>query len=83
VVPLPQHEGLYKKLRGLCGSDAVSVRCQLPMEDMDALVSVTSDGNLASVLDEYYDVAASRQNQQLRMIRVFLHPPARARTHRV
>jgi hypothetical protein len=63
----------------------VIVRCQLLTEDMDELVSVTSDGDLASVLDEYeyYDVAASRHNRQLRMIRVFLHPPALARTPRV
>ncbi|TVU50596.1 hypothetical protein EJB05_01973 [Eragrostis curvula] len=73
---------LHRKLRELCGWDAVTVRCQLPTEDMDALVSVTSDGDLAGVLDEY-DVAAARQDrpsqqqQQLR-IRVFLHPPAGA-----
>jgi hypothetical protein len=83
VVSLLRHEGLYKKLRELCGWDAVSVRCQLPTEDMDALVSVTSDDDLASVLNlDEYDVAAARRNQQLRKIRVFLHPPAGARTPR-
>ncbi|GJN13329.1 hypothetical protein PR202_gb00021 [Eleusine coracana subsp. coracana] len=80
---LPFH-GLHRRLQELCGWDAVSVRCQLPMEDMEALVSVTGDDDLASVLDEY-DAAAARQGtppQQLR-IRVFLfvHTPARrART---
>lgn len=41
----------------LCGS-SVSLRCQLPTEDLDALVSITSDEDLANLIEEY-DRAAS------------------------
>lgn len=41
----------------LCGT-AMSLRCQLPTEDLDALVSITSDEDLANIVEEY-DQAAS------------------------
>lgn len=70
MVPVLRDEGLYLKLQELCGWDAVTVRCQLPTEDMDALVTVTGDGDFASVQDEY-DARQGTPQQQLR-IRVFL-----------
>lgn len=45
------------KLGELCGT-SVSLRCQLPSEDLDALVSITSDEDLANLIEEY-DRAAS------------------------
>ncbi|KAL6854388.1 hypothetical protein ACP4OV_019291 [Aristida adscensionis] len=77
---------LHRRLRELCGWDAVRVRCQLPAEDLDALVSVTSDDDLANLLEEY-DLAAAaaaaatkeehrRQPPQELRIRAFLLPPA-------
>lgn len=35
-----------------CGS-SMSLRCKLPSEDLDVLISVTSDEDLASVIEEY------------------------------
>ncbi|KAG8052168.1 hypothetical protein GUJ93_ZPchr0001g29861 [Zizania palustris] len=39
--------------RALPFYEAVSLRCQLPTEELDALVSITSDDDLANLLEEY------------------------------
>lgn len=62
---------LQRKLRELCGWE-VCLRCQLPTEDLDALISVTSDDDLANLLEEY-DVASKDCLQPLK-IRAFLFP---------
>ncbi|RRT50705.1 hypothetical protein B296_00051561, partial [Ensete ventricosum] len=59
------------KLRELCGWGAVSLRCQLPTEDMDALVSVTSDEDLANLVEEY-DLASRDRRMSPPKIRAFL-----------
>lgn len=59
------------KLRELCGwGGTVSLRCQLPTEDLDTLVSVTSDDDLADLVEEY-DVASRDRPSPLK-IRAFL-----------
>jgi len=58
---------LLVKLGELCGA-SVSLRCQLPTEDLDALVSITSDEDLVNLVEEY-DRAASLK------IRAFLSIP--------
>lgn len=63
---------LLKKLGEMYGS-AVSVRCQLPTEDLDALVSVTSDEDLCNLIEEY-DLANRERADPLK-IRAFLSPP--------
>uniref|UniRef100_A0A0D9XRK5 PB1 domain-containing protein n=1 Tax=Leersia perrieri TaxID=77586 RepID=A0A0D9XRK5_9ORYZ len=68
---LPFYE-LHRKLREMCGWEAVCLRCQLPTEDLDALVSVTGDDDLANLLEEYD--AASRDRLQPLKIRAFLFP---------
>lgn len=62
---------LQEKMGDLCGSDKVSLRCQLPTEDLDALVSVTCDEDLANLFEEY-DVASRDRLAPLK-IRAFLH----------
>ncbi|KAK9276159.1 hypothetical protein L1049_005690 [Liquidambar formosana] len=62
---------LLLKLGELCGT-SVSLRCQLPTEDLDALVSITSDEDLANLIEEY-DRAASPPSSL--KIRAFLSPP--------
>ncbi|KAG2261457.1 hypothetical protein Bca4012_013796 [Brassica carinata] len=59
---------LASKMAEMCGS-AVTIRCQLPTEDLDALVSVTCDEDLANLIEEYDLVTSSTK------IRVFLNPP--------
>lgn len=59
---------LLLKLGEFCGMKSVSLRCQLPKEDLDALVSITSDEDLANLIEEY-DRAATLK------IRAFLSLP--------
>lgn len=61
---------LTSKMAEMCGS-TVTIRCQLPTEDLDALVSVTSDEDLANLIEEYDLVSSSSPVK----IRVFLNPP--------
>ncbi|OVA17080.1 Phox/Bem1p [Macleaya cordata] len=63
---------LLLKLGELCGS-SVSLRCQLTTEDLDALVSITSDEDLANLIEEY-DRASKAASSTLK-IRAFLSPP--------
>ena len=58
---------LSSKLTELCGPSvtAVSLRCQLPTEDLDALVSIKSDEDLVNLIEEY-DRAASSANMKIR-----------------
>ncbi|XAR65117.1 hypothetical protein NMG60_11009096 [Bertholletia excelsa] len=66
---------LLVKLGELCGT-SVSLRCQLPTEDLDALVSITSDEDLANLIEEY-DRAASPTS--FVKIRAFISPPKSAK----
>lgn len=63
---------LLLKLGELYGS-AVSLRCQLPTEDLDALVSITCDEDLSNLIEEY-DRANRKRSDPLK-IRAFLAPP--------
>ena len=58
-------------MRELCGWEAY-LRCQLPTEDLDALISVTCDDDLANLLQEYDE--ASKDRLQSLKIRAFLFP---------
>ncbi|KAL8230085.1 hypothetical protein R6Q57_014985 [Mikania cordata] len=60
---------LIGKLGELCGR-MVSLRCQLPTEDLDALVCITSDEDLANLVEEY-DRTACLQSSPVK-IRAFL-----------
>ncbi|KAL1210052.1 Protein PAL OF QUIRKY [Cardamine amara subsp. amara] len=64
---------LASKMAEMCGggSTSVTIRCQLPTEDLDALVSITSDEDLANLIEEYDLVSTSSPLK----IRAFLNPP--------
>ncbi|XP_048318843.2 protein PAL OF QUIRKY isoform X2 [Ziziphus jujuba] len=62
---------LLLKMGELCGT-SVSLRCQLPTEDLDALVSITCDEDLANLIEEYDRAASPPSNLK---IRAFLSPP--------
>ncbi|KAG2321615.1 hypothetical protein Bca52824_014828 [Brassica carinata] len=59
---------LAVKLGEVCGMKVSSLRCQLPADDLDALVTVSSDEDLANLMEEY-DLAATALK-----IHVFLSP---------
>ncbi|KAJ6802371.1 uncharacterized protein M6B38_195250 [Iris pallida] len=67
---------LVAKMGELCGGRgaAVGLRCQMPTEDLDALVSITSDEDLASLIEEY-DLAGGGGGIRPPKIRAFLHHP--------
>uniref|UniRef100_A0A0V0H9P9 Putative ovule protein n=1 Tax=Solanum chacoense TaxID=4108 RepID=A0A0V0H9P9_SOLCH len=62
---------LLLKLGEMSGS-SVSLRCQLPNEDLDALISITSDEDLVNLIEEYDRVSAI---SSFLKIRAFLYPP--------
>lgn len=63
---------LMVKLGELCGSP-VTLRCPLPNGDLETLVSITSDEDLANIIEEY-DKASSSLAHPLK-IRAILSPP--------
>lgn len=65
---------LLVKLSEMCGS-SVSLRCQLPTDDLDALVSITSDEDLANLIEEYDRTSSASSNSRQIKIRAILSPP--------
>ncbi|XP_038995559.1 uncharacterized protein LOC120119825 [Hibiscus syriacus] len=59
------------KLSKLSGIGNVSVKYQFPNEDLDALISVTTDEDLENMMEEY-DRLAQNQNPRLARLRLFL-----------
>ncbi|CAI9756309.1 unnamed protein product [Fraxinus pennsylvanica] len=64
---------LVVKLEEMCGTSSTSLRCQLPTEDLDALVSITSDEDLANLFEEY-DLITAAPLASIK-IRAFLSTP--------
>ncbi|KAK8349553.1 hypothetical protein V6Z12_A06G149500 [Gossypium hirsutum] len=62
---------LLTKLSKLSGIANVSVKYQLPNEDLDALISVTTDEDLENMMEEY-DRLAQNHNSRLARLRIFL-----------
>lgn len=62
---------LLAKLSKLSGTTDVTVKYQLPNEDLDALISVTTDEDVENMIDEY-DRIAQNQNPRSARLRLFL-----------
>ncbi|KAL7593501.1 hypothetical protein Lser_V15G32177 [Lactuca serriola] len=62
---------LLNKLSKLSGTTDISVKYQLPNEDLDALISVTGDEDVENMMDEYDRLA---HNQKTSRLRIFLFP---------
>ncbi|RYR69689.1 hypothetical protein Ahy_A03g016243 [Arachis hypogaea] len=58
--------------RELCGS-SVTLRCQLPNEDLETLISVTNDEDLTHIIEEY-DRALSKLPHPLKIRAVLFRP---------
>ncbi|KAL0718378.1 hypothetical protein Bca4012_067700 [Brassica carinata] len=67
VDPSISFEELTKKLFEFCGY-SVDLRCQLPNGDLETLISVKSDEELANIVEEYDRVSGAK-------IRAVLSPP--------
>ncbi|KAB1227761.1 hypothetical protein CJ030_MR1G028908 [Morella rubra] len=58
----------------LCtGTTDITIKYQLPSEDLDALISVTTDEDVENMMDEY-DRLAHNQNPRSARLRLFLFP---------
>lgn len=64
---------LLSRLCKLCGAADVAIKYQLPNEELDALISVTSDEDLEIMLEEYDRIARNRTFKTARL-RLFLFP---------
>ncbi|XP_075664178.1 uncharacterized protein LOC142633814 [Castanea sativa] len=62
---------LLTRLSKLSGTTNVTVKYQLPNEDLDALISVTTDEDVENMLDEY-DRFTQNQNPRSARLRLFL-----------
>lgn len=64
---------LMVKFGELCGN-SMNLKCKLPNEDLDLLVTITCDEELASVIEEYRRVSiSSNKEMKIRTI-LFPHP---------
>ncbi|KAJ7950364.1 Mitogen-activated protein kinase kinase kinase [Quillaja saponaria] len=63
---------LVNKTLGICNQPH-SIKYQLPDEDLDALISVSSDEDLQNMIEEYYGLERHEGSQRLR---IFLIPLA-------
>ncbi|KAJ9176043.1 hypothetical protein P3X46_011393 [Hevea brasiliensis] len=61
---------LVKKTKGICNQPH-SIKYQLPGEDLDALISVSSDEDLQNMIEEYHGLEKLEGSQRLR---IFLIP---------
>uniref|UniRef100_A0A2C9U7R8 PB1 domain-containing protein n=1 Tax=Manihot esculenta TaxID=3983 RepID=A0A2C9U7R8_MANES len=65
------YSSLLTKLSKLSGLTNLSVKYQLPNEDLDALISVTTDEDIDNMLEEY-DRVLLNQNPRSARLRLFL-----------
>lgn len=63
------------KLNELCGSP-VTLKCPLPNGDLETLISITSDEDLANIIDEYGRASSSLPHQM--KIRAILSQPKKS-----
>ncbi|KAK7330539.1 hypothetical protein VNO77_24734 [Canavalia gladiata] len=71
--PSTSFSELMGKLSELSGSSSFTLRCPLPNGDLDTLISIKSDEDLANIIEEY-DRASSSLPRQLK-IKAILTPP--------
>eukprot|EP00268_Persea_americana_P045389 TRINITY_DN4625_c0_g1_i1.p1 TRINITY_DN4625_c0_g1~~TRINITY_DN4625_c0_g1_i1.p1 ORF type:complete len:398 (+),score=52.61 TRINITY_DN4625_c0_g1_i1:1184-2377(+) len=67
---------LQSKLSKLSNSSSsdVSLKYQLPNEDLDALISVTTDEDVENMMEEYDRIAHQSTNSKTARLRLFLFP---------
>ncbi|OVA06778.1 Phox/Bem1p [Macleaya cordata] len=71
--------GLLTKLSKLSGNTDITIKYQLPNEDLDALISVSTDEDVENMMDEY-DRLIQGSNPKLARLRLFLFPVGNSRS---
>ncbi|XP_028773074.1 uncharacterized protein LOC114730206 isoform X3 [Neltuma alba] len=67
-------QGLVKKTLGICNHPH-TIKYQLPGEDLDSLISVSSDEDLQNMIDEYHGPERHKGSQRLRIFLIPLSEP--------
>lgn len=65
---------LLLRLSKLSGTTNISVKYQLPNEDLDSLISVTTDEDVENMMEEYDRMALSGIGSKTARLRLFLFP---------
>lgn len=74
IVAVHRHttfSSLLSKLSKLSGTTNISIKYQLPNEDLDALITVTADEDVENMMEEYDRLS---QGQKSARLRLFLFP---------
>lgn len=74
IVSVPRHPSfsfLLNKLSKLSGTTDITVKYQLPNEDLDALITVTCDEDVENMMEEFDRLAHTHKTARLRL---FLFP---------
>ncbi|XP_047945138.1 uncharacterized protein LOC125191769 [Salvia hispanica] len=74
IVAIHRHTtfaALLSKLSKLSGITNISIKYQLPNEDLDALITVTADEDVENMMEEYDRLSQSQKSARLRL---FLFP---------
>ncbi|KAH6764629.1 hypothetical protein C2S52_013594 [Perilla frutescens var. hirtella] len=78
IVAVHRHtsfSALLSKLSKLSGTTNISIKYQLPNEDLDALITVTADEDVENMMEEYDRLSLSQsQSQKSARLRLFLFP---------
>ncbi|CAA2982556.1 uncharacterized protein LOC111368731 [Olea europaea var. sylvestris] len=72
IVAIHRHitfSSFLSKLSKLSGTTNISIKYQLPSEDLDSLITVTTDEDVENMMDEYDPLS---QNQKMARLRLFL-----------
>ncbi|XP_076884137.1 uncharacterized protein LOC143533167 [Bidens hawaiensis] len=71
IVSVPRHNttfsALLNKLSKFSGTTDICVKYQLPNEDLDALITVTSDEDVENMMDEFDRLAHTHKTTRLRI----------------
>lgn len=71
----PTFSSLHEKLSKFAGTTNISMKYQLPNEDLDALITITNDEDVENMMEEYDRLAQNHTSQsKLARLRLFLFP---------
>lgn len=78
IVAINRHttfSSLLEKLAKFSGTTNISMKYQLPNEDLDALITITNDEDIENMMDEYDRLAQNHApHSKLARLRLFLFP---------
>ncbi|KAL3851259.1 hypothetical protein ACJIZ3_013141 [Penstemon smallii] len=70
IVAVNRHttfSSLLSKLSKISGTTNISIKYQLPNEDLDSLITVTADDDVENMMEEYYRLSHGSKSARLRL----------------